>query len=114
MTQVIGIIDSNLDLMTQTFGSQLKSRLILHVMRDFCEERFIASHYSYIPSRPLSGIISFLAHKDGGKVHDDGIVELRSSIRGNNADDYPLKNVFDFETISHVWTDNLPNQWICF
>jgi hypothetical protein len=84
------------------------------VIPDLCEDRFISSHHPYFASRPLSGIISFLTHKHGGNVHDRGIIKLSSSSQTSSADAHPLKDIVDLYIPSRFWTENLPNQWICF
>jgi hypothetical protein len=60
----------------------------------------------------LEGIISYLAQKHGGNVHDMGIVTITSkSVKSSM---YPASNVADLPTNSGFVSRNEPGQWICW
>jgi hypothetical protein len=58
----------------------------------------------------LGGIISYLAFKHGGNVHDNGIVTVTSKSVYSGA----VRLLTDFSSDSFFSSQNAPGQWICW
>jgi hypothetical protein len=62
----------------------------------------------WFPSCWRNGIIWTVTRKQGGNVHDKGIVRITSK----SAQVEP-RHVADFDSLQFFSSDNQPGQWIC-
>ena len=61
---------------------------------------------------PLNGIIAYLTQQCGGNVHEKGCIEVTGS-SALNSSGVP-KNVVDPGKRSYFYSEDKPDQWICF
>jgi hypothetical protein len=65
--------------------------------------------------KSLDGIISYLAAKHAGNVHERGIVTVTSkSVRDHDEPNYAVTNVADIASTSRFLSGEEPGQWVCW
>jgi hypothetical protein len=78
--------------------------------RDINELTIIPRLFPLQPEDPLNGIICELTRKNGGNVHDKGIVLMTSK----SVSDGDVKNLVDVTTLSEFKSENEAGQWVCW
>jgi hypothetical protein len=66
------------------------------------------------PPESRDGIIGRLAQKQGGNVHEKGIVTITSKSVYVDDPKYAAKNVVDLTSDSYFYSKNEPGQWVCW
>ena len=69
---------------------------------------------AYTGSNSLDGIIRHLSNACGGNVHDKGVVEITSGPPHSTLECNAAKNVADLTVDSYFYSDNSPNQFVCY
>jgi FtsZ-binding cell division protein ZapB len=80
----------------------------------FATERKKVKYKEEKEKAALSGIISVLARKCGGNVHNMGVIEITASSVYDDNPKYAAWMTADLGTYSFFQSGNKPEQWICF
>jgi hypothetical protein len=103
-----------LDLMNVNIW-QVISRRLIDSRLEISKKRGIETNCPFENHEPLSGILSFLAKKHGGNVHDMGIINVSHSGWTDQAESHrAAKNACDIQGNSTFWSIIAPSQWICY
>jgi hypothetical protein len=67
----------------------------------------------FLEANRLDGILTLLARKHGGNVHDKGIVTITSKSVYAADPVYSVRNLADLTSMSYFHSADGPGQWIC-
>jgi hypothetical protein len=101
-------MSSFIQLMTESFD-----HFTFPIWCSLCSRLSLSNSIDCSSDRNLDGILSYLTKRFGGHVIDRDIVSITASAVAY-PQDYPLRQVADFENQCHIYTGNAPNSWICY
>jgi hypothetical protein len=117
INKFINLSQEHYELMTSSIWDSICIRLSHAVSPERSNDRtgedLSGRIFSYELTSPLNGIISYLTQMCGGNVHKKGLITVTANQPYLN-DPSSLPNVLDLGTNSYYYSQNSPNQWICF
>jgi hypothetical protein len=103
-------IASEFDTLTPSIWAALGPRFLLDVGQWGHGPRYRGLHFAFHAQSPLSGIIAYMTRKHERNLHDCGVVRVTASSHGGGS----REALLDLHMQNHFWTDNSPDQWICW